>query len=317
MILIIGGNGFLGSWFTLNCFAKKENFTVLTSKKSNLARIVQIPQERIVQLDQSEWPGFISKLRPAKIVSFDWAGVTSEQRNSTEIQNLNISRVLQVARAGIESGVGTFLTFGSQAENGPINKPANEFNYDLPTTAYGAAKVALRIQLQEEFKATESRLVWGRIFSTYGEMDNRNWLIPSLIHSLNQNKVFSLTSGEQVWSYLHARDFVNAVSLLLSCEFSKDVLVNIGNPNVMTISTIAKLIGDQLGVPELLSFGTTQFRPDQVTHLEPVTTTLSDIGWKTSVDVNQGISDILRWYSGEKVEYGSLLLPSASSLEMC
>lgn len=317
MILIIGGNGFLGSWFALNCFAENKNFTVLTSKKSNLGRIAQIPQERIVQLNQSEWPGFISKLRPTKIVSFDWAGVTSEQRNSIEMQNLNISRVLQVARAGIESGVETFLTFGSQAENGPINKPADEINYDLPTTAYGAAKVALRIQLQEEFKATDSRLIWGRIFSTYGEMDNRNWLIPSLVHSLHEKKEFSLTSGDQVWSYLHARDFVSAVNLLLSFEFSKDILVNIGNPNVMTISAIAKMIGDQLGMPELLSFGTTQFRPDQVRHLEPVTRTLSDIGWKASVNVNQGISEILRWYSGEKIAYGNLLLPSASSLEMC
>jgi UDP-glucose 4-epimerase len=317
MILIIGGNGFLGSWFALNCFATDKNFTVLTSQQSNISRIAQIPQTSIVQLKPSEWPGFITKLRPTQIVSFDWAGVTSEQRNSAEIQNLNISRVLQVAQAGIESGVKTFLTFGSQAENGPINRPADEYNYDSPTTAYGAAKVALRLQLEDKFRTTESKLIWGRIFSTYGEMDNRNWLIPSLIRSLKQNKEFSLTSGEQVWSYLHAKDFVTAINLLLSLEFSKNMVVNIGNPEVQTIQTVAKIIGEKLGVPELLSFGTTQFRPDQVTHLEPTTATLNLNGWKPSVDMNQGVADILRWYSGEKIQYGDLLLPNASSLEMC
>lgn len=317
MILIIGGNGFLGSWFTLNCFATNKNFTVLTSQKSNVSRISQIPQSKIVKIDQSEWPAYITKLRPTIIVSFDWAGVTSDQRNSIEVQNLNISRVLQVAQAGLESGVKKFLTFGSQAENGPINRPAEEYNYDSPTTAYGAAKVSLRLQLEERFRTTDSKLIWGRIFSTYGEMDNRNWLIPSLIRSLKQNEKFSLTSGEQIWSYLHARDFVTAINLLLSLEFSKNMIVNIGNPEVQTIQTVARIIGDRLGSPELLSFGAAQFRPDQVTHLEPTTTTLTLNGWKPSVDINQGVTDILRWYSGEKIKYGNLLLPNASSLEMC
>ena len=103
------------------------------------------------------------------------------------------------------------------------------------------------VAYRKVFVNSSTEFVWGRIFSVYGEMDNPNWLIPSLITSLKRGEQFSLTSGNQDWSYLNVRDFVVAVDLLRQYSDSKNQIVNIGNPVTIRILEVAEYVAKELG----------------------------------------------------------------------
>jgi nucleoside-diphosphate-sugar epimerase len=229
------------------------------------------------------------------LISADWSGVDSLDRNSKLIQSANLNRIKSLADVAIQIGVDTFITFGSQAENGPINTPAEEINYDCATTSYGQAKIELRKLLNIKFEKSGTRFIWGRIFSTYGPQDNPNWLLPSMINSLNAGKSFSLTSGDQVWSYLHAYDFCLAIDQIIN-HGSIQGVINIGNENTMTIREIVSHVGYYMDKLTLLQFGNSEYRNDQVMFLQPKTTKLNSVGWRPQVELFDGLDDLINWH---------------------
>jgi UDP-glucose 4-epimerase len=295
VVAVTGASGFLGSWICHSLISLGFQTFALTRNGDSNCRLDDFPVGLIVKTSPSEWDNVLRSIQPEVVISADWSGVDSASRNSREIQFSNIDRVVSLAKTAVNLNVRTFITFGSQAENGPINFPAKEVNYDRATTHYGLAKIQLRKVLEEVFLTSSTRFVWGRIFSTYGPLDNPNWLLPSLIDSLIQGRPYSLTSGKQVWSYLHALDFSNAVISCMENDLISGV-VNIGNEEIDTIEFYAKLVGRFLNRSELLSFGEAAHRPDQVMLLQPETTKLNKVSWKTKIGTEEGIQDLVDWH---------------------
>ena len=294
-VVVTGASGFLGSWLCNHLSSIGFKVSALTRSSESLSRLSLLPKSMIFEHSELEWPNLIRDLRPDILISADWSGVVSLDRNSKMIQIANLDRVQSLAEAAIQSRVKTFITFGSQAENGPINKPAEEVNYDRATTSYGQTKIELRKILNEKFKQTETRFVWGRIFSTYGALDNPNWLLPSLINSLHVGKSFSLTSGEQIWSYLHAYDFCLAIDCIIRHN-SIEGIVNIGNETTKTIREFVSYVGNVMRKQSLLEFGNSEYRNDQVMVLQPKTTKLNSVGWKPTIEHNDGLVDLVNWH---------------------
>lgn len=294
-IIVTGASGFLGSWLCHHLSYRGYEVFAVIRPRETISRLGRFPKFEIFSYLESYWPSLIESIKPQVVISADWSGVDSASRNSPTIQMQNINRIKLLADASVVNNVKTFITFGSQAENGPINVPAKELNYDKATTAYGKAKIELRKILEKTFRQTQTRFVWGRIFSTYGALDNPNWFLPSLINSLINNEIFSLTSGNQKWSYLHAYDFCRSISLLIEKDTVQGV-VNIGNEETVIIRNIADYIGEILDKQPFLSIGTTEYRNDQVMLLQPVTSTLNGLGWKPLINTFQGIEDLVNWY---------------------
>jgi nucleoside-diphosphate-sugar epimerase len=294
-VLVTGASGFLGSWLChYLSFIGYEVFAV-TRPGSNISRLHSFPESLVFSDEVLNWPSLIGSLRPRIVIAADWSGVDSASRNSLDVQLRNVIRIKMLADASVENGVETFITFGSQAENGPINIPASELNYDKATSTYGKVKIELRKMLDKNLRETNTRFIWGRIFSTYGALDNTNWFLPSIINSLLDNKPFSLTSGDQFWSYLHAYDFCVAVKELLEADTVQGV-VNIGNEDAVKIRDIADCVGQILDKKSMLSFGATEYRNDQVMLLQPVTSKLNCLGWKPSINFYSGLEDLVHWH---------------------
>jgi len=294
-VLVTGAAGFLGSWLCHYLSSKGREVFAVTRLSDNIVRLHGFPKSQVFSDEALNWPFLIESLRPRVVISADWSGVDSASRNSLGVQLENITRIKRLAGAAVKNGIETFITFGSQAENGPINIPAGELNYDGATSVYGQVKIELRKMLHEDLKETSTRFIWGRIFSTYGALDNTNWLLPSMITSLLNNKPFSLTSGDQLWSYLHAYDFCVAVNELLETDTVQGV-VNIGNEDIVKIRDVAYYVAQILDKTSMLSFGATEYRDDQVMLLQPVTSKLNCLGWKPSINIYPGLEDLVHWH---------------------
>ena len=301
-VLITGASGFLGSWISHHLNHQDLEVFAVSRPSDSMSRLSTLPKSCVYECVEQNWTSLIREISPNVVISADWSGVDSASKNSFDVQMPNIKRISALATASLESNVDTFLTFGSQAENGPINISSEEINYDYATTAYGRAKIEVRKLLEEKFQNSNTRFVWGRIFSTYGPLDNSTWLLPSLIQTLINNQSFNLTSGDQVWSYLHVYDFCTAITLLINSSQIRGV-VNIGNEQTMKIREIAESVAESLGKQSLLNVGVSDYRIDQVMLLQPITAKLNSIGWKPVIDINDGLPDLVRWSLYGKGKY--------------
>jgi nucleoside-diphosphate-sugar epimerase len=283
-VCITGASGFLGSW-TTKVLADDFEVVAITRPDSSLERLQTTRDINIVSEDAKNWPALVNDINPDVLIMHDWAGVGNSDRNNSS-QNENLGRIHSFVSSlrTIKNVIGV----GSQAELGPRNREILETDPSNPTTEYGRAKRDTRELLTSYFQNTETNFKWARIFSTYGAMDNGDWLIPNLVRSLSLEKPFPLTLGIQEWNYLHAYD--------AACAFKE--LARQGTPGVYNIADldtysirdvcieIVNLMGKD---SELLKFGEVPMRPDQVYKLDVSTEKLRGLGWKPAVSLTQGL----------------------------
>jgi nucleoside-diphosphate-sugar epimerase len=308
-ILVTGSSGFLGSWI---CRVLAEHFevTALVRPTSDLFRLTGVNDLKIVSIETTEWPGYISHSKPDVLILVDWWGVGNQDRNDSR-QYGNIYRMCDLAKSAKEAGVGTVIGVGSQAELGPIENDISEDLPDQPTTKYGFAKAEARLKLRNIFKGSKTRFVWMRVFSTYGPLDTGNWLIPQTVDSIIQGKGMKLTKGEQEWSYLHAYDLALGFKKAIETE-SIGGTVNIGNPETIILRDAVTSIARKLDAQNLLDFGAIEYREDQVMKLKPLCEKLSKAGWKPEVEFESGINQTMNWL--ERKSSNSLQLSSGKEV---
>lgn len=291
-VLITGASGFLGSWIC-RVLASDHQVFGLVRESSLLNRISDLKNVRIVRAESNLWADYVSESRPDVLVLNHWAGVNNQSRNDP-LQEDNPKAIHQLAEAAMNAGVKTIIGVGSQAELGPVRSVISEVQMDNPTTAYGRAKVNTRLAIEELIKGTEVRFIWMRIFSTYGPLDEGSWLIPNIVDSLVNNRKMDLTKGEQQWSYLHAYDLASAFRTVIERPGLKGV-VNVGNPQTISVHEVASIIGEILEKKELLRFGALDYGSDQVMRLEPLCETLTNAGWFPQIGFDEGILQTIDW----------------------
>ena len=292
-VIVTGANGFLGSW-VCRILQRDHNIIGLMrsgANENNLFGIQGIQEKRIEELDFNK---VVAETSPDVVILCDWWGVGNKFRNDLR-QFTNVQRIRD--RITSLKHVPTVIGIGSQAELGSEQNIAREVEIDSPTTKYGQAKVEARKVLESELDSNV-RLIWGRVFSTYGPLDSESWFIPGTIRKLLNNESVALTKGEQEWSFLHSYDLGLALKAIIENQ-NVEGIVNIGNPNTQSIYEVAQFIGDALKRRELLKFGQIPYREDQVMRLSPQTLKLSRIGWSPKIELETGISHLINWMSEE------------------
>lgn len=308
MIVVSGANGFLGSWVCNYLVSQGEKVQALVRGSSNNWRLNPSPLLEIFPTEPENWGKIICSTKPQAVISLDWSGVENNHRNNQKLQQINQDRVLSLAQSAIQAKVDFFLTFGSQAENGKLLEAASEDAPSNPLTSYGVAKVILRNELIGLFKNSQTRFVWGRIFSTYGPADNSNWLLPSVINSGIANERISTTDGSQTWSYLHCLDFATAVEVVLKNQNANGI-INLGGTKPMRLSKLFDVLEAQLGVGQVVNRGERPAREDQPTYLVPRMEKLLNLGWTEKVEITEGIENYISWTKGESDMFRGIVLP--------
>ena len=289
-IVVSGASGFLGSWIC-RVLSTSHEVIALVRPTSSLYRLQGIASLKIAVVDEQGWGAYIANVNASAWISLDWSGVSNRDRNdSAQFRNIDRLEGLCNQVSNVPLVIGT----GSQAELGPINETIYESQADSPTTAYGEAKVQARTLMSEKFEGTASRFVWARIFSTYGALDSNDWLMPATIDALLAGKRMPLTRGEQEWSYLHALDLARAFETAIETPSIKGIM-NVGNPETVKVSDVAKEIGIALNKTELLGFGDLEYREDQVMKLAPACESLTAAGWKPEISLKDGIAHLINW----------------------
>lgn len=191
--------------------------------------------------------------------------VTCEQASSLAIStNLaGVNNVIQLTKR-----VGAKLVFFSTSEvYGPKVDPMDETIQDpQPNNRYGLSKLLGERLVSYEVEHHGLRAITLRPFMMYDEFedlgDHRSAMI-RFAHNLARGRTIEVHEGS-ARGWLHVSDAIR--SIIAAAHYEDYAIVNIGHPDVVPISQLARMICEELGASEELI--TSRSLPKQMTLLK-------------------------------------------------
>lgn len=294
-VLITGASGFLGSWLVREFVEHDYQVLAIVRSKEKAWRVNSLQNILLIESKPQSWPDLISLYNPNVVISADWDGVEAGERNDRELQKSNIGRVLAIARSSKVAGAEKFLHLGSQSELGQLTLPVEDDTKESPITEYAKAKVELKKQLFKEFNNSEMQIIWARIFSVYGPLEESTAMIPSLLKSILSNQDYETTSGNQEWSYLYASDFALAIRMCVEGLHISTTL-NIGNPTSTQIKKVFEIVSQFIQNKDQIKIGALSNTNITPTSLQVIPASLIQLNWRPKIDLENGLRSTLEWW---------------------
>jgi UDP-glucose 4-epimerase len=273
-LFITGGTGFIGS-YVLAAALMAGHEVVALRRSPYGAPVIPLPS-------QPQWcEGDLFSLEPAQLQGNDAvlhlasAGVSPKRVSWEVLVHVNVAGSLRLMELAAAAGVTRCVVAGTSHEYGkaashyeaiPPNAPLD------PINAYGASKAAAFQLLRVYAIEHQLELVYGRIFTAYGEGQYEGNFWPSLYRAAKSGGNFPMTSGRQV------TDFIPVVAvadhLLNAClrtDVSVDLplIVNIGSGVAISLRAFAEAEWERLGAVGKLLTGFLVDRPHQIDRCVP------------------------------------------------
>lgn len=289
-ILLLGSSGLVGSNIVKYFPKKCTIYATYNSTKPKFYR-KNIKYIKINLLQNNKFKS-LKRLNFNGIIDSGWIGVFGKQRNKRiQIKNEKYTKNL-IELIKVSKKVEFLISFGSQAEYGLINKPVTEKKKLQPQTLYGKQKIKKMNKLNIFCKKNGIRFVWFRIFSTYGDYEIKDWLIPYAIRNMILNKKIKFTDGEQKWDYLHISDIVSAVKI--ACFNDKmSGIFNLSSNKPIKIKKIIMKIKQFTKYKKNIFFGEIEYRKDQITYMNGINQKLKFFKWKPKISITKGIKSTI------------------------
>jgi len=264
-ILITGATGFIGSHIAKGLSDQGYEVFATHRTTSSFEKCLSYKDKiHWINTDNADWKEQIKAIKPNQLIHAAWGGIEAGDTNNWDIQIRNFWLSKEYFDLAKECGVKKVIALGSQAEYGAYGFPVNETTAPMPKDAYGAVKTLTANYLRNLFENTESQWYWIRIFSVFGEGENANWLMPTVITKLLKNELIPLTACEQQYNYLYVGDFINQILAVVSSTENKSGIYNLCHSESIALKDLLLQIADLIGVSQkLLQFGAVPYRSGQ------------------------------------------------------
>lgn len=297
-VLVTGITGFLGSHIAENLINNNISVLGLKRKSSNIWRCKEF-SKKIEWIDIDEEGLYTNELKQHSfdtIIHSAWIGVESDDRNNWTKQSENLIFFVKLLEVAKEVGVKKVVFLGSQAEYGVVN---NKINEDFPSNAinaYAGTKLGCLEIMKSFCYSNDINWVWLRLFSVFGEKENLNWLIPSLVNSMLKDSEMDFTFGEQKYAYMYVKDFAEIIRKIVIMKVDSGIY-NISSNESRTIKSLIQNIRDYINPKFILNFGTLNYREGQSMYMEGnIEKISSQIGKIEFSDFDIALRNTLKYY---------------------
>ncbi len=300
-ILITGITGFLGSHVAEVLI--QNGFQVIGLKRltSDTWRCKDFYEQiNWINIDESnDWKQSIIQEEPDIIIHCAWIGVEARDRDNWSEQIKNIYFLVDLMEIAKSIHLNKFVFLGSQAEYGNSNGIISENEIPNALNAYGRIKLACHEIFKTFCELNDINWIWLRLFSIFGEKENENWLIPSLIKEMRHNQEMDFTPANQKYAYLYVKDFANIMLKILLGNV-KSGIYNISSENAIQLKFLIEQIRDMVNPEFQLNFGALPYRQFQSMHIEgDMSKIRKQIGRLEFTDFNVALHNIIKYYTSK------------------
>lgn len=311
--MITGCGGFLG--FSLSEKLLKDGHSVfgidnlISGIPKNIEILEKYPNFTFEKVDITNNDFFISlKFKFDAVINL--AAVASPKRyQQIPIQTL-LTCVLgtnNLLEFSTRVGAKFIQTSTSEVYGDPLISPIPEsyvgnVNIHGPRACYDVGKQAAETLCVDFNRIHNTFIQIPRIFNTYGVQqslgDGR--VIPTFIRQALASEPITVSGdGEQIRSFMHVRDFLDAFIALLEADTYLGS-VNIGNPEPVSMNELAKRIKIlSKSDSEIIYIG----RPidDPVTRIPEIDKITTALNWKPKITLDQGLQELIPHFKKEMV----------------
>ncbi|WP_310438781.1 GDP-L-fucose synthase [Sulfuricurvum sp.] len=313
-IYIAGHQGLVGSAIVKN-LESKGYANIITRTHSELDLI---DQQAVSAFFATEKPEYVF-LAAAKV-----GGIVANNTYRGEFIYDNLMIQNNVIHQSYLNGVTKLMFLGSTCiypKNAPQPMPENcllEGSLEYTNEPYAIAKIA-GIKMCESYN-----LQYGTNFisvmptNLYGPNDNfdleTSHVLPALIRKIHEAKVANAPhveiwgSGKPLREFLWSEDMADAcVFLMEKCDFKdtfsttqeiRNTHINIGSGVEISIGELASAVCKIVGYSGELYYNTN--RPDGTLRKLTDVNKLHTLGWKHTVELDEGIARMYQWYKSQK-----------------
>lgn len=292
--LVTGASGFIGSHLV-------ERLCALGAEVHATSRRPQPEQSdmewHVVDLtEQAAVAELVEQVRPE--VVFHLAGRVTGARDP--------SLVLPVMRVNL-GGVVNLLSAltGSAARVVLAGSLEETLDGGAAYSPYIAAKRAAAEYAQMYYRLWDLPVTVLRIAMAYGPAQpDESKLVPYTIKSLLHGESPRLSTGTRLLDWVYVDDVVDAFLAAAGSSQSSGALVDIGSGRQVSVRETVERICSIVGGPVAPRFGDLPDRPydhDRTCDLGPAERLL---GWRPSVDLDEGLSRTVSWYTSRLASAG-------------
>ena len=299
-ILIFGSNGLVGSSLVRKFQLQHKEINLITSTRNDTD---------LFSLEQTKKKINDSKPDIVIIAAAKVGGIyaNNTQRFNFIIDNLKIS--MNIFESLVEFNDTKIINIGSsciyplRADN-PINENSLMSGKLEPTNSpYSMAKLSsLEISrtMRDQFGHKILNLMPTNLYGPNDKFEEFNsHVIPGLIFKMHRAKINKSKdveiwgSGKPLREFMHVDDLSSAIEFLIRNDISNDIL-NVGSNEVVSIKELSKLIQKVVGFKGNLVFN--QEYPDGNPKKLLDSTQINNLGWKSNISLEDGISNTYSWY---------------------
>jgi len=311
-VLVTGGAGFIGSHLVDRLLDLGAEVVVadnlLTGSARNLAHVLAHPRLQVAYVDVAEpltGPEFTRHFdrvyhlaSPASPVGYRRFPIETMMANSR-----GTHQALEIAK---RDGARFFLASTSEVYGEPLVHPQREEYWGNVNpvglrACYDEGKrfgESLTMEYHRLF-ALDTRIA--RIFNTYGPRSQQDdgRVVPNFcVQALRGEEITIYGDGSQTRSFCFVDDLVDGFLAMTDSAGLSGEIINLGNPNEMSIRTFAETV---ISVAE--SRSTVRFEDlptDDPTRRRPdIDKAKRLLGWEPKVNIEQGLERTLRWFADE------------------
>jgi nucleoside-diphosphate-sugar epimerase len=297
-VLVTGASGFIGRQALAPLTAR--GYEVVALSRRSGPEMPGVRWYRADLLAASEPRRVVDEVRPTHVLHLAWYAEPGQFWSSPE--NVRwVAATAELLLAFEAAGGGRFVGAGTCAEyDWSSNTACAETTTPIrPSTPYGRAKDAARLIAEGVAARGAVSAAWGRIFHLYGPHEHPSRFVASVTRALVAGEPARCTAGTQVRDFLHVADAGDAFAALVDCNAAGPVNIASGQP--VTIASIARLIAELTGRPDLLQLGALSIPPGDPAHVVADVARLRDeVGWSPKRTLQDGLADTVRWWRGAR-----------------
>ena len=306
-VLVTGGAGFIGSELTRQLCERGARVTVvdnlLNGRRENLAGLPD-DQVRLVVADIRDSQRVADLMQGVDIVYHLACLCLRHSIHSPEDNHeVNATGTLRLLLAAVEAGVERFVyTSTGEVYGTPLWAPVTEDHPNLPTTVYGAAKLAGEAYVRAFFLTYGYPTVIVRLLNTYGprchhEGDCGEVIPKFLLRCMAGRPMVIFGDGSQTRDFTFVSDQARGILMAGLTDEAVGQTINLASGHATSIKDLANEVAAVVGRPDAEVIHDAP-RPGDVLGLfyADATKARQLLGYEPEVTLSEGLSRLRDWY---------------------